>query len=148
LSPSRIMFLPPLYANVPRHLPPPPPHPPPFPGAPPPPPFPGAPPPPPMSGEEPGLCGLTNHQWHMVLIFSIPRQWAIYPFPPISSILTRKGSRLLCVLRSTGCPLNCPRHLVVQWFRDLIALGTGAGSCQVDKDGCVPHFFIPSIARY
>jgi hypothetical protein len=140
LSPSRIMFLPPLYANVPRHLPPPPPPPPPFPGAPPPP-FPGAPPPPHMSGEEPGLCGLNNHQWHMVLIFSIPREWAIYPFRR-SLPYSLKRDLVSCVLRSTGCPFNCPRHLVVQWFRDVIALGTGAGSCQVDKDGCVPHFII------
>jgi hypothetical protein len=133
------MFLPPLYANVPRHLPSPPP--PGFPGAPPPPPFLGAPPPPHMSGEESGLCGLTNNQWHLVLIFSIPREWAIDPFPPILSMLIRKGSRLLCALRSTGRPSNCPRHLVVQWFRDLIPLATGAGLCQIDKDGCVPPLF-------
>ncbi|KAI0272887.1 hypothetical protein BGY98DRAFT_936581 [Russula aff. rugulosa BPL654] len=61
LSFSRIMILPPLYADVPSHLPPP--HPPPFPGDSSPSPIPGG---------EPGLCGLTNDQWHMVLIFSIP----------------------------------------------------------------------------
>jgi hypothetical protein len=130
LSFSRIMILPPLYADVPRHLPPPLP-----------PPFPGAPPPPPMSGERPGLCGLTNNQWHMVLTFGILREWAIHPFPPILSILIRKGCRLLCVLRSTGCPFSCPRHLVVKWFRDLISLATGAGSCQIEKDGYVPPLF-------
>jgi hypothetical protein len=134
----RIMFLPQLYANVPRHLLPP--HPPP--------PFSGAPPPPAMSGEEPGLCGLTNNQWHIVLTLGILREWAIHPLPPILSILTRKGSRLLCVLRSTGCPFNCPHHLVAHRFRSLIALAAGAGSCQTDKDGCVSHLSIPYIARY
>ena len=85
---SRIMFLPELYANVPRHLPPHPP--PPSSGGPSPPPFLGSPPSSPMSGEEPGLCGLTHSQWHMVLTFGILREWAIHPFPPILSILTRK----------------------------------------------------------
>ena len=107
---SRIMFLPQLYANVPRHLPPPPS--PPFSSGHPRPPFSGGAPPPPMSGEQPGLCGLTNHQWHMVLTFGILREWAIHSLQPILSILTRKGSCLLCVLRSTGCPFNCPHHLV------------------------------------
>ena len=78
LSFSRIMLLPPLFANLARHLPPPPP--PPFSDGPPAPPFPGAPSRPPLSGEETGLCGLTNHQWHMVLTFGILREWAIRPF--------------------------------------------------------------------
>ncbi len=146
LSFSRIMLLPPLFANLARHLPPPPP--PPFSDGPPAPPFPGAPSRPPLSGEETGLCGLTNHQWHMVLTFGILREWAIHPFPPILSILIRKGSRLRCVLRSTGCPFNCLRYLVVKWFRDLVSLATDAGSCQIDKDGCVPYFSIPCIVRY
>jgi hypothetical protein len=146
LSFSRIMFLPPLFANLTRRLPPPPPSP--FSDGPPSHPFLGGPPPHPFSGEEPGLCGLTNHQWHMVLTFGILRKWAIHPFPPILAILIIKGSRLLSVLRSTGCPFNCPHHLVAQWFRDLTSLATGAGLCQIDKDGCVPHFSIPCIARY
>lgn len=134
---SRIMILPPLYADVPSHLPPP--HPPPFPGDSSPSPIPGG---------EPGLCGLTNDQWHMVLIFSIPREWAIHPCLSTPSILIRKGPRLLCVLRSTACPWNCLRHLLVQWFRDLISLATRAGLCQIDKDGYAPHFSIPCIARH
>ena len=80
---SRIMFLPPSYTNVLSHLPPPP-GPPPS-GAHPPPPFPGAPPPPLAPGDQPGLCGLTNDQWHMVLIFSIPCKWA--KFTPLPVIL-------------------------------------------------------------
>jgi hypothetical protein len=94
-----------------------------------------------MPGGEPGLCGLTNNQWHMVLIFSIPREWPIHLCPSIPSILIRKGPRLLCVLRSTGRSLNRPRHLVVQWFRDLISLATRAGLCQIEKDGYAPLLY-------
>lgn len=50
------MLLSQLTANIPRHLPPSPP------------PFSGGPPPLPLS-EKPGPCGLTSHQWHMVLTF-------------------------------------------------------------------------------
>jgi hypothetical protein len=133
------MLLPPLFANLAPHLPPPPP--PPLSDGYPAPPFSGGPPRPPLSGEETGLCGLTNNQWHMVLTFGILREWASHPFPPILSILIRKGSRVICVLRSTGCPFNCLRYLVVKWFRDGVSLATGAGSCQIDKDGCVPPLF-------
>ena len=63
-------------ANVPRHLP--------------------SPPPSPLPGDEQGLCGLTGDQWHMVMKFSIPREWAIHYIPPILSILMRYSVSRAC----------------------------------------------------
>lgn len=147
---SRIMFLPPSYTNVLSHLPPPPGPPPP--GAHPPPPFPGAPPPPLAPGDQPGLCGLTNDQWHMVLIFSIPREWAKFiPFRRSFSMLIRSGVVCVFCFCSADRPSNCARHLADQRFRNLIALVRGGGSLQIDQDGYVPpsppQFSIPRIAR-
>jgi hypothetical protein len=151
---SRIMFLPPLYANVPRHLPPPPP--PPFPGAPPPssgpppppPSFPGAPPPPPVSGEAPGLCGLTNNQWHLVLILCIPREWAIHPFRrsfPYSlerDLISYAYSAVLFALLIA---------IVISWFNgseiSLLWLRV-QDRAKLTRMGTFPHFSIPCVARY
>ena len=100
MSFSPTMFLPSLNANVLRHSPPP--------SSPP---IPGTPPSPFMHGDESGLCGLTNNQWHLVLIFSIPREWAINPFPPILSILKRKRCACSAVL------VTLLIALVISWLK-------------------------------
>ena len=95
------MILTPIYANVPGHLPPPHSSP-----------FPGDHSPPPMSGGEPGLCGLTNNQWHMVLIFSIPRGQLIlyslsFPYSLKSDLVSCACSTVLIALLIA---------LLISWF--------------------------------
>src|SRR5712672_2453776 len=70
--------------------------------------------PPPLPNDKPGLCGLTGHQWHILLIFIFLRE-SVFTFPNpggLGAVLTSH----LRALRSTVL-LALPVALIFSWYK-------------------------------
>jgi hypothetical protein len=67
----------------------------------------------PLPGDTPGLCGLTGDQWHMVMILSIPCEWAFFSADRFHAY--NKSNVRLPVLAVSFALLIA---LVISWFND------------------------------